>query len=69
MNQTFLLNNALRFDSDILKGLLGVKLSSSDFMKIENTALADVIAEEPGNESFREDMGDPSTPNRKLYSV
>lgn len=35
------------------KALIGVPLKSSEFLKLEQTHLADVIAEEAGNEHYR----------------
>ena len=37
----------------MLAGLIGAHLKTSEFMKLEQTALADVIAEEEGNEEYR----------------
>ena len=35
------------------KALVGVPLKDSEFLKLEQTHLADIIAEEEGNEHFR----------------
>lgn len=38
------------------KALIGVPLKDSEFLKLEQTHLADIIAEEAGNEHFREEV-------------
>ena len=35
------------------KALIGTPLKSSEFLKLEQTHLADIIAEEAGNERYR----------------
>ena len=59
INQTYMLSNAIRFDGEILKGLVGGKLSSSEFLKVESTPLGDILAEEPGSEHFNKDLMEP----------
>ena len=44
---------SITYDSDFCKALIGSKLKSNEFLKLEQTYLADVIAEEPGNEHYR----------------
>ena len=59
INQTYILSNAIRFDSEIMKALVGGKLSSSDFLKVENTPLGDILAEEPGSEHYTKGLLEP----------
>ena len=54
VQQSYLLHSALSFDEVSIKALVGAPLTSSEFLKLETTHLADVIAEERGNEHFRE---------------
>lgn len=60
INQTYILTNAIRYDGEVMRALLGGKLSSSDFLKLEHTPLADIVAEEPGNEHYRKGLTEPS---------
>lgn len=53
VQQSYLLNSALTYDGDYCKILSGSQLKSEEFLKIEQTILADVIAEEPGKEHYR----------------
>lgn len=53
IQESYILSNTLNFDNDFYKALVGSKLSSEEFMKIEQTILADVIREEPGSEHSR----------------
>ena len=59
INQTYILSNGIRFDSEIMKALVGGKLSSSDFLKVENTPLGDILAEEPGSEHYTKGLLEP----------
>ena len=49
----YLLNSNIIYDVDFYKALMGLHLKTQEFLKIEQTQLADVIAEEPGNEHYR----------------
>ena len=60
INQTYILTNSIRYDGEVMRALLGGKLSSSDFLKLEHTPLADIVAEEPGNEHYRKGLMEPS---------
>ena len=53
VHDSYILTSALMYDSDFCKSLIGFHLKSDEFLKIEQTLLADVIAEEPGNEHYR----------------
>jgi len=44
---------SIMYDLDFCKALMGSQLKSNEFLKLEQTYLADVIAEEPGNEHYR----------------
>ena len=48
------------------KALVGVTLKDSEFLKLEQTHLADIIAEEDGNEHFRAASADVSM-HRYVY--
>lgn len=53
VEEAYILNSTLSYDTDFCKALMGSKLKSNEFLKLEQTLLADVIAEEPGNEHYR----------------
>lgn len=53
VEESYILNSTLGYDTDFCKALMGSKLKGNEFLKLEQTLLADVIAEEPGNEHFR----------------
>ena len=53
VDESYIFNSTLGFDPDFFKALMGYKLKSNEFLKLEQTLLADVIAEEPGNEHYR----------------
>lgn len=53
IEDSYILNSSLGYDADFCKALMGSKLKSNEFLKLEQTLLADVIAEEPGNEHYR----------------
>lgn len=53
VQQMYLLHSSLNFDEVSLRALAGAPLKSSDFLKLEQTCLADVIVEEGGNEHLR----------------
>ena len=50
----YILSSALSYDPDVCKALMGVELKQSDFLKIDQTYLADVIAEEPEHQHLRD---------------
>ena len=62
VQQSYLLHSALSFDEASCKALVGAPLKSNEFLKIEQTYLADVIAEEAGNEYLRMHEGAPISP-------
>ena len=43
----------LSYDTDFCQALMGFRVGSNAFIKLEQTLLADVIKEEPGNERYR----------------
>ncbi len=53
VQQSYLLHSAISFDEVSCKALLGTPLKENEFLKIEQTPLADVIAVEAGNEHLR----------------
>lgn len=53
VQQMYLLHSSLNFDEVSLRALAGAPLKSNDFLKLEQTCLADVIVEEGGNEHLR----------------
>ena len=56
-----ILSCAIDYDADFHRALMGSQLKSQEFLKIEQTKLADVIAEEPGNEHYRQACGNHCT--------
>ena len=63
VQQSYLLHSALNFDEVSCKALIGAPLKANEFLKIEQTHLADVIAEEAGNEHLRMQEGAPTSPD------
>ncbi len=53
VQDSYILNSSVTYDSDFCKALMGTQLKATEFLKIEQTILADVIAEEPGNQHYR----------------
>ena len=53
VQDSYIMAGAITYDTDFCKALMGSQLKSHEFLKIEQTKLADVIAEEPGNEHYR----------------
>ena len=53
IQDSYILSCSIMYDSDFCKALMGSQLKSNEFLKLEQTYLADVIAEEPGNEHYR----------------
>lgn len=53
VQDSYILTCTITYDSDFCKALMGSKLKDTEFLKLEQTLLADVIAEEPGNEHYR----------------
>ena len=65
VQQSFLLHSALNFDEVSCKALVGAPLKANEFLKVEQTHLADIIAEEAGNEHLRMQEGAPVSPHPK----
>ena len=53
VQDSYILSCNVTYDSDFCKALMGTQLKATEFLKIEQTILADVIAEEPGNQHYR----------------
>ena len=53
VQQMFLLHSTLSFDEVTMRALIGAPLKANEFLKLEQTSLADVIVEESGNEHLR----------------
>ena len=53
VQQMYLLECRLSFDEIALRALLGASLKANEFLKLEQTSLADIVAEESGNEYLR----------------
>jgi hypothetical protein len=64
VQQTFILQSNLGYDDVTLRALVGASIKANDFLKLEQTCLADVIAEEAGNEHLREKGTDSSLETR-----
>jgi len=56
LQHTYILSQQIYIDTDVCKALLGADLKQSDFLKIEQTQLADVIAAEPENQHLCDHM-------------
>ena len=53
VQQSYVLSNSLEMDYDMYLALMGADLKQKDFLKIDQTCLADVIFEEPEYQHFR----------------
>ena len=60
INQTYILTSSIRLESEVGKALLGGKLSSSEYLKVDNTPLGDILAEEPGSEHYTKGLLEPA---------
>ena len=63
VQQSYILHSQLNFDEVSCKVLVGAPLKQNEFLKIDQTCLADVISEEAGNEYLRE--GSPVLEKKK----
>lgn len=54
VQQSYMLHCQLTFDEVSCKVLVGAPLKQNEFLKIDQTCFADVIAEEAGNEHMRQ---------------
>lgn len=61
VQHTYILQSTLSYDTDVCKALMGANLKQNDFLKIEQTYLADIIAAEPEYQHFRDQAGDDKT--------
>lgn len=50
----YILRSPVKFDDLTVKALTGLPLTANEFLRLEQTHLADVIAEESGNEHYRQ---------------
>ena len=55
-----ILQSNLSYDTDLCKALMGADLKQNDFLKMEQTYLADIVAQEPEYQHFREQAEDKS---------
>ena len=53
IQQSYIMSCQVTYEGGFSKALMGGHLKSEEFLKLEQTVLADVIAEEPGNEHYR----------------
>lgn len=53
IQQSYIMSSNMTYEGGFCKALMGGHLKSEEFVKLEQTVLADVIAEEPGNEHYR----------------
>ena len=53
IQENYILNSPITYDGDFCAALIGSKLTSNEFLKLEQTELAGVILEEPGNEYLK----------------
>ena len=54
VQQSYILSVSLELDYDMYLALMGADLKQKDFLKIDQTCLADVIFEEPEYQHFRQ---------------
>ena len=52
-DHTYMKADQIAYDFDFCKVLMGLKMTDNEFLKLEQTLLADVIAEEPGNKHLK----------------
>ena len=55
VHHMYLLNSSVCIDEVSLKALIGVPLSPNEFLKLDQTFLADIIVEEEENKHLRND--------------
>ena len=53
VRDNYILSSSITFDPDFCKVLMGSKVTSNEFLKLEQTALADIVVEEPGSEHVK----------------
>ncbi len=53
VQESYLLNSTLTYDGDFCAALIGSKLTSNEFLKLEQTELAGIILEEPGSQYLK----------------
>ena len=58
VQHSYILTSSLTYDADVCKALMGADFKQNDFLKIEQTYLADVVAQEPEYQHFREQTGE-----------
>lgn len=54
---SFTLHSSLTYEETVCKMLVGCSPKNSEFLRLEQTCLADVLAEEPGGEKYRNGAG------------
>ena len=69
IQSNYILTCSISYDSDFCKALMGSQLKANEFLKLEQTYLADVIAEEPGNEHYRDENLGLKLPTPKLATA
>ena len=50
---SYIMTSAIEYDRDICRVLMGMPLRDEEVLKFDQTVLAEVIAEEPGNEQYK----------------
>lgn len=69
VQQGYILHASLNFDWITFKALLGYPLKANEILKLEETHLEDIIADEVGNEQPRMQEGPPDPKKRKVCAV
>jgi len=69
VQQSSILHSSLNFDWITFKALLGAPLKAYEILKVEETHLVDIIADEVGNEQPRMQEGPPDPKKRKVCAV
>ena len=58
VQHNYILGSDLNYDTDLCNVLMGVNLKQSDFLKIEQTYLADIVIQELEYQHFHDQTGD-----------
>ena len=58
VHHSYILESSLNYDTDVCNVLMGMNLKQNDFLKIEQTYLADIVVQEPEYQRFRDQTGD-----------
>ena len=57
VQHSYILHSVLTCEEIVVKAIIGCRLLNAEFLRLEQTCLADVVAEEPGGERYRSSQG------------